>query len=73
MISDPTVKRIGYTHDDTGRVTKITSYSDAAGTTVRNEIARTYSGASWDRVTAVQFRGHITNYGDREKRGKLEE
>ena len=48
---DPTVKRIGYTHDDTGRVTKITSYSDAAGSTELNEIKRTYSGASWDQVT----------------------
>jgi len=45
---DNTIKKIGYTYDDFGRKTKVTSYSDT-GSTVANEVAFEYG--PWGAVT----------------------
>jgi len=46
---DATIRRIGYTYDNFGRTTKVTSYSDTGGSTVINEVAFEYG--AWGVVT----------------------
>jgi YD repeat-containing protein len=45
---DGTVRRLGTTYDDLGRVHLVTSYGDTAGTNVLNEVKSEYNG--WGQV-----------------------
>ena len=45
---DGTVRRIGTTYDDVGRVQAVTSYSDTSGTTAVNQVEYVYNG--WGQV-----------------------
>jgi hypothetical protein len=45
---DGTVRRLGTTYDDLGRVQQVTSYGDTAGTNVLNQVESEYNG--WRQV-----------------------
>jgi len=48
-IVDGSIRRIGTTYDDVGRVQYVTSYSDTSGTTAVNQVKYEYNG--WGRVS----------------------
>lgn len=52
---DGSVRRIGRTYDDVGRVRAMTSYSDTSGTTAVNEVKYEYNG--WGKV-AREYQEH---------------
>jgi RHS repeat-associated protein len=52
---DGSVRRIGTTYDDLGRVQTITSYSDTSGTTAVNQVQYVYNG--WEKL-AREYQEH---------------
>ncbi len=59
-IVDSSVRRIGTTYDDLGRVQTITSYSDTSGTTAVNQVQYVYNG--WGKL-AREYQEHAGAVG----------
>jgi len=54
-IVDGSIRHIGRTYDDIGRLSTVTSYSDTSGTTVANQIEYAYNAWGW---LAREYQAH---------------